>query len=518
MSANYSMNWRNRMASKPRHQTGAVTMFTAVLILILLTEMLIYAVQVGVFEQRKSSNELRHKQSFHAAETGTQAAHSYLLENVLALTDPSDAGWLSDTFFSGGGEGRWSLCDGNYSADDKTHACWGEPVGPEDGGAFNLRDNTYYFSLDGTDDSVLPIQADLILPDATETVEVQALLCLLDVDRTPGSVPVRGCLRKDHGNVNSIYFIITLLARGQAECDADGNCAAETLVAQKLGSFGPLTGAGGVGAPLTSRSTFPPGGTAEIVPNPNGAGPGVPVSGWVNANPKLECHNPDDPWDPIDPIGGSWTTCERHEWYGVNKMPDENSPNGKYACPTSNCSCGPDERRISHADDIGLDIIIDETFPCDLFEHTFNVKREFHEDVKYGPGVQVITDCSTLGPDSKGTIWVDGSVDTCKLTSVTVGSADNPVFLISAANLTELAGNAVIFGVLFVTNVEGTTGELKTTGTNTLYGAGIVEGPIKNFNGTYQIVYNDDLTDRATKSGSLGKIYGGWTDFHQDWR
>ena len=33
-------------------QKGAITMFSAILILILLTEMVIYALQVGVFEQR----------------------------------------------------------------------------------------------------------------------------------------------------------------------------------------------------------------------------------------------------------------------------------------------------------------------------------------------------------------------------------------------------------------------------------------------------------------------------------
>ena len=117
-----------------------------------------------------------------------------------------------------------------------------------------------------------------------------------------------------------------------------------------------------------------------------------------------------------------------------------------------------------------------------------------------------------------GTIWVDGSVDTCKLTSVVVGSPEHPVFLISAAELTSLAGNAIVYGVLFVTDVEGNTGEYEATGVNTLYGAAIIDGVMGNFNGTYQIVYNDNLVERATQTGSLGKIYGGWTDFHEDWR
>ena len=328
--------------------------------------------------------------------------------------------------------------------------------------------------------------------------------------------PVKGCLAKGDPGVNSIYFIVTLLARGQAECLA-GECAAEALVAQKLGSFGPLTGGGSPGVPLTSRSTFPPGGTAEVVPNPNGGGTGVPISGWLNGNlddPDPLCADA----VPIDADVGSWSTCERHEWYGVDIMPDENSPNGKYTCPTANCSCDASERRLSDPDGIGIDMVIDPEFPCDLFEHVFHVDRADYQSVKDGPGVRVIKNCDDLGADSRGTYWVDGSVGTCDLSGKIIGSPDFPVFIISAATLTKMVGNTNIFGVLFVTDVEGTEAGVHSAGDNTIYGAVLIEGPITHFQGTYQIVYNDDIIDRATKSGALGKVYGGWTDFHEDWR
>ncbi len=510
-------NSRGAIVGYPGHQKGAVTMFSAVLILILLTEMLIYAVQVGTFEQRKSGNEMRQKQAFHAAETGIQQAHAYVLTHAMDLTYSGTDGWLSDDYVTAGGSGRWVECAGAYSTTDKTHPCYGEPL--DSGSPVNLRDSSYFYSLDGVNPSTIPMLVDEILPDSTETVTVQAVLCLLDIDRTPGVIPVKGCLTKDDPNVNDIYFVVTLLSRGQAECNAEGDCAAEALIAQKLGSYGPLTGVGGPGVPLTSRSSFPPGGTAEIVPNPNGAGTGVPVSAWLNDNPGEDCGAD---ISALDPDGGSWTTCERHEWYEVGAMPDENSPNGKYTCPTATCSCGSDERRISYADAggtvSGIDIIVDDTFPCDLFEYTFKVPRVDYQEVKDGSGVQVITDCSELGPDSRGTIWVDGSVDRCTLNTATIGSPGAPVFLISAANLTSLSGNLIFYGVMFITDVEGTAGEFEATGVNTVYGAVIVDGPMGNFNGTYQIVYNDDLIERATKTGSLGKIYGGWTDFHEDWR
>ena len=70
---NYQM--RN---SLPSRQKGALTMFSAVLILILLTGLVIYAAQVGVFEQRKSGNEMRHKQAIHSAQVGIPIGKKYL--------------------------------------------------------------------------------------------------------------------------------------------------------------------------------------------------------------------------------------------------------------------------------------------------------------------------------------------------------------------------------------------------------------------------------------------------------
>ena len=79
MTINYRKHQINN--ALPTRQKGALTIFSAVLVLILLTGMVIYAAQVGVFEQRKSGNELRQKQAFHAAEVGIQRAQEFLAAN-----------------------------------------------------------------------------------------------------------------------------------------------------------------------------------------------------------------------------------------------------------------------------------------------------------------------------------------------------------------------------------------------------------------------------------------------------
>ena len=89
-------------------------MITAVLILILLTELIFYAVQVGVFEQRKSSNELDQKQAFHTADRAIQVAKQFFSANstlagsyiVDQRADGTD-GWLAQT-----AERRWQSCAG----------------------------------------------------------------------------------------------------------------------------------------------------------------------------------------------------------------------------------------------------------------------------------------------------------------------------------------------------------------------------------------------------------------------
>ena len=57
-------------------QRGALTLFSAVLLLILMTLALFYASRVSIFETRLSANEVRSKQAFHAAEAAVDCNDS----------------------------------------------------------------------------------------------------------------------------------------------------------------------------------------------------------------------------------------------------------------------------------------------------------------------------------------------------------------------------------------------------------------------------------------------------------
>src|SRR5210317_1403909 len=159
-----------------RYQTGVMTTFTGIMILVLLTLMMFFAIRVGVFEQRVSSNEMRQKLAFHAAESGIHHAKEFLrTQGALIASSEEDVlsgsrhGWLSDT-----GK-RWHKCSEVSGLDlnaSGSHPCYGESVPA-------VRPNTYFYSFNGSTE--LPVDTDSILPGSAEEVTVEALLCVLDV-------------------------------------------------------------------------------------------------------------------------------------------------------------------------------------------------------------------------------------------------------------------------------------------------------------------------------------------------
>lgn len=531
-------NMRHRLRL-PRRQRGALTMISAVLVLLLLTGLIIYAVQVGVFEQRKSANDMLQKEAFHLAESALQVGKEYLLANARDISSPS---WLAD---------RWKSCeDENLAGAQGTHPCYGEPADNTTDFPANLRDNMYFYAPDEADlrgpndpfgHATLPVDVSGIIPDATERVHVYALLCMMHVEQDvaartvmPNS-PVQGCT-VDPNLQDPVYYMVTLLARGEADC-AGGECNARALLTEKVGSFGPAIGEGGPAVPLTSRSTLPPGGTAELVPNPNAGGVGVPVSAWINQNENCGAPYPAPGDVPLDPNGASWSTCERQEWYGVD---NEEVLDG-YRCPITPCSCGPNEKRISYSDNtgqiFGIDLLPDPNFPCDLWQYIFGLPKydengeinqlsvDFVRNFLADEIVQA-SDCDSLGPNSVGIIWVEGG--TCTIAAnAEVGSPEDdpsteevegPVLLISAGASLKLVSNASIFGTLFITDALVDGADLETGGGLTIYGAAVVDSTIDKFTGTFQVVYVEDIIKSSTEVGKFGSVGGGWSDFHQDWR
>jgi hypothetical protein len=98
------------------------------------------------------------------------------------------------------------------------------------------------------------------------------------------------------------------------------------------------------------------------------------------------------------------------------------------------------------------------------------------------------------------------------------GTVGGPVLLISAAANTQITAGAELYGMLVVTDVEVPGAEFTGNGHGTIYGAAIMDAEMKNFNGTFQIVYVENLIQQVLDTGAFGEVAGGWTDFHATWQ
>jgi hypothetical protein len=175
---------------------------------------------------------------------------------------------------------------------------------------------------------------------------------------------------------------------------------------------------------------------------------------------------------------------------------------------------------ISYADGnervLGIDIVPDDQFPCDLWKYSFGVDKADYELVKeWVPRTNWLTDCSTLDENSVGPYWIEGT--DCDLKDQ-VGSATNPVFLILVTEEVKINAGAEVFGVMFISNAAYPNAEFTGNGHGTVYGAVVMDAVMEHFNGTFQIVYLEDIIEQVVDRGAFGEVAGGWTDFHTTWR
>lgn len=502
-------------------QTGALTIFTAIMILMLMLLLMLYASRVGIFEQRVSANDMRQKQAFRAAETGIAITKKFFVRNAnLVLSTKKNIyvtgnhGWMAD------GTERWHRCaDSGINFDTSpagSHPCYGETDG-------DRRLNSWYYEWDdpdveGEDTFALPLDTTGLI-GATEQVTIGAILCVLDIS-DPEDVD---CLSftdpADPGGdgetvLGDSQFMITVLSRGESDCEA-GDCRAEALITVPLANFSALNGPP-PSVPLTTKSSYTATGTMEVVTNPNAGGVGVPLSVWAKTKTAAQrCGYTDATL--FDAPNGTWQTCYPEDWYNTPDIPDDG-----LCGQQTGCACVTEVLSYPNTPGEpvrGVDMFWDDDFPCSLFQYYFGVPDSQHAIIK-NASQQILTDCSTLDADSFGIIWIDKSGSTCTLNGPQVGSLENPVVLVSQVDL-EIKGNLEFFGVIYVYDYPDLGNKFFGGGTAIVYGAIIVDTKeeIDNFTGTTKLVYNRTIISRAHDGGgSVGEMMGGWTDFPRDWR
>lgn len=266
---------------------------------------------------------------------------------------------------------------------------------------------------------------------------------------------------------------------------ADGT--GEAIIRQDVAFF-PLIAAPPA-ATIVAAGTVGTGGSFNVAANPNGAGTGQPVSIWSSGNANLG--------------SGAVETCH----IGDYTPP----PGGGCSIPLSDST-----------NDFG-DIIDNDTtppFPSDVFEYTFSIPASDWIDVRE-MAKEVLTDCSSLGPASKGLYWIEDISTACTINAGTVvGSPSNPVILVLDEKELTLNGGAEIYGLVFVfDNPDKASGgqEVKLTGSAIVHGSFIANYDIgPQLTGTMDVVYDEAVIETigtGLDTAAIGFVPGSWRDF-----
>ncbi|GAB2494175.1 hypothetical protein GCM10027084_04470 [Pseudoxanthomonas sangjuensis] len=476
----------------PRRQQGVSTLLIAMLLLAILTIITLFAARYGVNEQRTSGNEYRYKMAFHAAETGLHQSLEYVKLNTMTMLSTATGGWLDPVAM------QWQPCSTATTMDPD----------PCLAGPSNQRAGMYRY-VGGTN-GVLPV-SDAIPADALDMIgefdagyASYATLCRLDMT-IPESPQCALTPTTDSGE-----FYITVVSRGTIE-----NENAVATVKQSFGTFHLLGRS--PDAPLIAAGTSIGLGNAEIVPNPDAGGPGIPISIWSAGDAQISAM-------------GSFETCHLGEWlnnYGNPAPSSQDVLNG--ICASCSCSGvsldygmlsghkggdkyeGEDIIDIdSNSSDATPKVMDAQNFPSDLFAYTFGVSRDNAVEYLTQYATQ-INSCAALDGTSSGLYWVTGADASCSLPDI-VGSLTGPVVLVSDVPVSGSGNKKQFFGVIFVRETAGT--DAFTLNGGQIYGSVVLEGG-GQLHGSPSIVYNKAVLANIRNSPGFvryGPIPGSWSD------
>lgn len=510
----------------PRNQAGN-TLLVAVVLLLLAGVMAVMAMNVGIFEQRSTANDVRARAVSEVAEAGLAQGAEYLLRqnpNLLAFG------------------GNWTQC----GATETTFPCGAVSAATIDSDGDPLTTTTvarratmYRLGSGGiasgaTYDALGSNLAARMLPMGQTITSVGSgfpvaygvapVMCFVAkrVANEPANSPIRCATTAEQASDRRIVTFVSVAS-------IVGENARTTLT-QTIGRY-PLISDPTGKPPIIASGSVDITGTLQIVTNPNSGGTGVPVSVWTR-NDIDKTGTPNTCFaDEFFRFGARNSDPPTFEGTGINKT---------IVCDT--CQCVGNESlsydSSGNVQDEGIDILDVEgtsadrgtgvnynvrsdalswptcEFPPDLFAHLFGerawedvdhdcfaetkvlanytnpntgavVRMGADEAFLFENAVKIINPTTAGAPLRKpsqiysgtypssalsGVIWCQSS---CNIGSnETLGSVDSPVVLVADGDLT-VQGR--IFGIVFIRSLAGTATLTPSTGytmSSTVIGTG----------------------------------------------
>nr|MDQ3040082.1 hypothetical protein [Pseudomonadota bacterium] len=370
---------RNTSFNHPGRQAGS-TLLIAVVLLLLAGVMTILAMNVGIFEQRSTANDVRAKSVHEVAEAGLAQGFEYLLRQHPEMLPFGSSSWTpctTETTFPCG-----SISSAAIDAD-----------GVPGGGTVTRRSTMYRLNNAGAVISnldnalvsrMLPLSQTITTVGAGFPVAygVAPVMCFVAnrAINEPANSPIRcATTAAEASDRRIVTFVSVATIVGEN---------ARTTLTQTVGRY-PLLSTPVGKPPIVASGSVNVTGTLQIVTNPNGGGTGVPVSVWSRRD--------------VDKTGTP-NTCYADEFFrfgAKNNDPPtfEGTINKTIVCDT--CQCIGNESlsydSSGNVQDEGIDILDVEgtsalrgtgvnynvksdslsypncEFPPDLFAHIFGV-------------------------------------------------------------------------------------------------------------------------------------------------
>jgi len=246
-------------------------------------------------------------------------------------------------------------------------------------------------------------------------------------------------------------------------------------------------------------------GNFNIVPNPNGGGPGVPISVWAK--------------DTLNTSGANWKTCDHGEFKDGSDVCIDTKGDGVSGDSWSSCSCSTER---SNSGSVNADIVMyaSADFPASPFVYLFGDDTSGDTFATLKPEIKalaestglVLDDCTALSSNFNGLVgsalvWVTGD---CLIGSnIDVGSRDKPIILVVEGELRVNAG-AEVWGILMGLD------EFVLNGGPVIHGSAISEIPSDLTNGNYSQVYDESVFDNLrndTINTEIAKVSYSWRNF-----
>lgn len=247
-------------------------------------------------------------------------------------------------------------------------------------------------------------------------------------------------------------------------------------------------------------------GNFNIVGNPNGAGPGIPVSIWSNANITAS---------------SSSATCHIQYYDGNNAQCSNPSGNQENITRGTN----PATALTTYSSSMPDLLPNDPNFPTDLFAFLFNIDRADWQTKKAEAEAhgQVVSNCNSivsLGTNAGNNFalwWITGACDTGS--NAVIGSIAKPVILvIDDSNLTMRAGSK-LHGIVYIFNNPDNvaTPSASFNGSPEIQGSIISDMGGAQMNGSFSVVYNPTVVNSFVNGGgsnfTIAYVPGSWRDF-----